>query len=186
MKFGPASPADAVGGVTVHTLRQGALVLKKGTAIGPAEVEALQRAGVKEVVVVRLEDGDISEDLAAGGCRQVDTDAALVPVEHLEKQAVLAILVWRNIAADIAATARILDLDDFGTQIGQVDASEWTGTVLLDRENPDVCKRLHDSDPAASSATDRSLARTSAATLAISFPTIIMPSSTPMPGLART
>ena len=30
MKFGPASPADAVGGVTVHTLRQGSLVLKKG------------------------------------------------------------------------------------------------------------------------------------------------------------
>lgn len=70
MKFGPASPADAVGGVTVHTLRQGSLVLKKGTTIGPAEVEALQRAGVKEVVVVRLEDGDISEDLAAGGIAQ--------------------------------------------------------------------------------------------------------------------
>jgi molybdenum cofactor cytidylyltransferase len=66
MKFGPASPADAVGGVTVHTLRQGSLVLKKGTTIGPAEVEALKREGVEEVVVVRLEDGDISEDLAAG------------------------------------------------------------------------------------------------------------------------
>ena len=33
MKFGPASPADAIGGVTVHTLRQGSLVLKKGTKI---------------------------------------------------------------------------------------------------------------------------------------------------------
>jgi molybdenum cofactor cytidylyltransferase len=66
MKFGPASPADAVGGVTVHTLRQGSLVLKKGTTVGPNEVEALNRAGVKEVVVVRLEDGDVSEDVAAG------------------------------------------------------------------------------------------------------------------------
>src|ERR1700731_5174844 len=65
MKFGPASPAEAIGGVTVHTLRQGALVLKKGTTIGPDEVEALTRAGVKEVVVVRLEDGDVSEDAAA-------------------------------------------------------------------------------------------------------------------------
>ena len=46
MKFGPASPADAIGGVTVHTLRQGSLVLKKGTTIGPAEVTALNRAGV--------------------------------------------------------------------------------------------------------------------------------------------
>jgi molybdenum cofactor cytidylyltransferase len=67
MKFGPASPVDAVGGVTVHTLRQGSLVLKKGTTIGPSEVEALNRAGVREVVVVRLEEGDVSEDVAAGG-----------------------------------------------------------------------------------------------------------------------
>ena len=65
MKFGPASPADAIGGVTVHTLRQGSLVLKKGTTIGAAEVEALRRAGVAEIVVVRLEDGDVSEDVAA-------------------------------------------------------------------------------------------------------------------------
>src|SRR5580704_18955590 len=52
MKFGAASPAEAIGGVTVHTLRQGSLVLKKGTTIGPAEVEALAKAGVKEIVVV--------------------------------------------------------------------------------------------------------------------------------------
>jgi molybdenum cofactor cytidylyltransferase len=70
MKFGPASPADAIGGVTVHTLRQGALVLKKGTTIGEAEVEALTRAGVKEIVVVRLEDGDVSEDVAAASIAQ--------------------------------------------------------------------------------------------------------------------
>ena len=65
MKFGPASPKDAIGGVTVHTLRQGPLVLKKGTTIGPAEVEALTRAGIKDVVVVRMEAGDVSEDVAA-------------------------------------------------------------------------------------------------------------------------
>src|SRR3982075_1330398 len=65
MKFGSASPMEAIGGVTVHTLRQGSLVLKKGTTIGAAEVEALTSAGVKEVVVVRLEDGDVSEDVAA-------------------------------------------------------------------------------------------------------------------------
>ena len=67
MRFGPASPGDAIGGVTVHTLRQGSLVLKKGTTIGPSEIEALNSAGVKEIVVVRLEDGDVSEDVAAGG-----------------------------------------------------------------------------------------------------------------------
>jgi len=70
MKFGPASPADAIGGVTVHTLRQGSLVLKKGTTIGQAEVTALTRAGVKEIVVVRLEEGDVSEDVAAAAVAQ--------------------------------------------------------------------------------------------------------------------
>src|SRR5256886_9977921 len=70
MKFGPASPADAIGGVTVHTLRQGSLVLKKGTTIGPAEVAALPGAGVKEIVVVRLEQGDVSEDVAAASIAQ--------------------------------------------------------------------------------------------------------------------
>ena len=70
MKFGPATPADAVGGITVHTLRQGSLVLRKGTTIGPAEVEALTQAGVTKIVVVRLEDGDISEDAAAAGIAQ--------------------------------------------------------------------------------------------------------------------
>src|ERR1700726_5244315 len=67
MKFGPASPVEAMSGVTVHTLRQGPLVLKKGTTIGHAEVEALTRAGVTEIVVVRLEEGDVSEDVAAAG-----------------------------------------------------------------------------------------------------------------------
>jgi molybdenum cofactor cytidylyltransferase len=70
MKFGPVSPAEAIGGVTVHTLRQGSLVLKKGTMIGPAEVDALKAAGVKEIVVVRLEEGDVSEDAAAASIAQ--------------------------------------------------------------------------------------------------------------------
>jgi molybdenum cofactor cytidylyltransferase len=73
MKFGPASPAEAMGGVTVHTLRQGSLLLKKGTTIGPAEVAALQASGVKEIVVVRLERGDVSEDVAAASIAEAVT-----------------------------------------------------------------------------------------------------------------
>ena len=34
MKFGPVAPADAIGGVTVHAIRQNGFVLKKGTMIG--------------------------------------------------------------------------------------------------------------------------------------------------------
>jgi len=81
MKFGPTSPVDAIGGVTVHTLRQGSLVLKKGTTIGHAEVAALNRAGVKEVVVVRLEEGDVSEDVAAAGIARAVAGAGI----HVER-----------------------------------------------------------------------------------------------------
>jgi molybdenum cofactor cytidylyltransferase len=65
MKFGAVPVEDAVGATAVHSIRQADLVLKKGTLIGPKEVAALTAAGVKEIVVARLEPGDISEDQAA-------------------------------------------------------------------------------------------------------------------------
>ena len=65
MKFGLVPIADAEGGVAVHSIRKGGLVLKKGTVIGPSEIAALKAAGIPEIVVARLEAGDVSEDEAA-------------------------------------------------------------------------------------------------------------------------
>jgi len=65
MKFGAVPVKEALGATAVHSIRQGDLVLKKGTLIGPKEVAALERAGVKEIVVARVEAGDVSEDQAA-------------------------------------------------------------------------------------------------------------------------
>ncbi len=65
MKFGAVAPKEAIGATAVHTIRQGTLVLKKGTLIGPVEAAALEAAGIKEVVVARLEASDVSEDVAA-------------------------------------------------------------------------------------------------------------------------
>jgi molybdenum cofactor cytidylyltransferase len=73
MKFGAVPPNEAQGGTAVHSIRRGDLVLKKGTLIGPKEVAALNAAGVKEIVVARLEAGDVSEDQAAA-----DIAAAIV------------------------------------------------------------------------------------------------------------
>jgi molybdenum cofactor cytidylyltransferase len=70
MRFGPVAPADATGGVVVHTIRRGKLVLKKGTVIGAAEVDALTSAGVNQVVVAALDPGDVSEDVAAATIAQ--------------------------------------------------------------------------------------------------------------------
>ncbi|MDO9412902.1 MAG: molybdopterin-binding/glycosyltransferase family 2 protein [Pseudolabrys sp.] len=65
MKFGPLKPKEALGATAVHSIRQGDLVLKKGTLIGDKEVAALEAAGVTEIVVARIEQGDVSEDQAA-------------------------------------------------------------------------------------------------------------------------
>src|SRR5262249_36620563 len=67
MKFGAVAPREAIGGTAVHTIRQGAMVLKKGTLIGRVEAAALEAAGIKDIVVARLEPGDVSEDVAAAG-----------------------------------------------------------------------------------------------------------------------
>jgi molybdenum cofactor cytidylyltransferase len=65
MKFGPVPVGEAEGGVAVHSIRKAGLVLKKGTVIGKAEIDALQAAGIAEIVVARVESGDVSEDTAA-------------------------------------------------------------------------------------------------------------------------
>jgi molybdenum cofactor cytidylyltransferase len=65
MIFGAVPPGEAIGGTAVHTIRQGDVVLKKGTVIGPSEAAALRTAGIAEIVVAKLEPGDVSEDAAA-------------------------------------------------------------------------------------------------------------------------
>jgi len=112
MKFGPASLADAIGGVTVHTLRQGSLVLKKGTTIGAAEVEALTKAGVKEVVVVRLEQGDVSEDVAAASIAQAVAGDGVHVERAFTGRANLFAARAGVLVVDRAAVDRINDVDE--------------------------------------------------------------------------
>jgi len=65
MKFGAVPPREAEGAVAVHSIRKDGMVLKKGTLVGKAEIAALEAAKVFEIVVARLEPGDVSEDVAA-------------------------------------------------------------------------------------------------------------------------
>jgi molybdenum cofactor cytidylyltransferase len=65
VKFGAVPVAEAAGGVAVHSIRKSGVVLKKGTVIGSNEIAALKSAGIDEIVVARIEPGDVSEDTAA-------------------------------------------------------------------------------------------------------------------------
>ena len=77
MKFGPFAPDDALGATAVHTIREGALVLKKGTVIAPSHVAALKEAGIASIVVARLDPGDVSEDDAAAAIADAATGAGV-------------------------------------------------------------------------------------------------------------
>lgn len=77
MKFGLVPVSEAAGGIAVHSIRKGGFVLKKGTVIGPDEFKALQAAGIDELVVARLEPGDVPEDVAAAEI------AAAIAGEHV-------------------------------------------------------------------------------------------------------
>lgn len=65
MKFGAVSLSDAEGGILAHSLRMETIHLKKGEVLTKAHLVALADAGLSQVVVARLEDGDITEDEAA-------------------------------------------------------------------------------------------------------------------------
>src|ERR1700720_4587692 len=65
MKFGLVPPGDAKGGIVVHSIRQSGLALKKGSVVGDADIAALKAAGIKAIMVARIEPDDVSEDTAA-------------------------------------------------------------------------------------------------------------------------
>ena len=119
MKFGAVPVAKAEGGVAVHSIRQGGLVLKKGTLIGKDEIAALKAAGIEAIVVARTEPGDVPEDAAAAEI------AAAVAGEgvHVER-------AFTGRANLFAETAGVLVVDKGAVdRLNQVDESITFATL---------------------------------------------------------
>ncbi|GGK17809.1 molybdopterin-binding protein [Salinarimonas ramus] len=70
MIFATLPVREAIGTLSVHSLKAPGIVLKKGASIGEREVAALVAAGIDEIVAVRLEPGDVGEDAAAARLAQ--------------------------------------------------------------------------------------------------------------------
>src|SRR6188508_1180825 len=119
MKFGAVPPGEAEGAVAVHSIRKDGMVLKKGTLVGKAEIAALEAAKVSEIVVARLEPGDVSEDVAAAEI------AAAVAGEgvHVER----AFTGRANLFAE-AAGVLVVDKDAID-RLNQVDESITFATL---------------------------------------------------------
>ncbi len=65
MRFGPVSLPEALGAVLAHSQLAGGRRIGKGTVLGKNDIAALRAAGLDQVVVARLDPGDIGEDAAA-------------------------------------------------------------------------------------------------------------------------
>ncbi|MBE0413018.1 molybdopterin-binding protein [Yoonia sp.] len=65
MKFGPVPVAEALGAVLAHSVQVADGRLRKGVTIGPKELARLMVSGHAQVIVARLEPGDLHENDAA-------------------------------------------------------------------------------------------------------------------------
>lgn len=65
MRFGAVPVAEALGAILAHGVRHASGVFKKGRVLSADDVEQLQRAAITEVIVARLDDDDVGEDVAA-------------------------------------------------------------------------------------------------------------------------
>ena len=65
MKFGPVPLEMAEGAVLAHSVQVSHGRLRKGVVLAPADIAALKKAGLSDVVVAQLDPGDLSEDDAA-------------------------------------------------------------------------------------------------------------------------
>ena len=65
MKFGAVSLAMSEGAIVAHAIKSNGIVLKKGDIVQAGHIAALHEAGVREIVVARLEPGDVGENEAA-------------------------------------------------------------------------------------------------------------------------
>ncbi len=65
MKFGRIPLSEAEGAFLAHSLSAGGEKFKKGTLLGADEIARIKAAGITEVIVARVAEGDVSEDDAA-------------------------------------------------------------------------------------------------------------------------
>jgi molybdenum cofactor cytidylyltransferase len=65
MRFATFPLGEAQGAILVHGVRAGGRVFKKGRVLSQADLDALREAGIADITAVKLEPGDIAEDIAA-------------------------------------------------------------------------------------------------------------------------
>ncbi len=65
MKFDTCPTSEGLGHILAHSIHAGVKKVKKGRILNRHDIEAFLNSGIQEIMVARLEEGDIGEDEAA-------------------------------------------------------------------------------------------------------------------------
>ncbi len=136
MKFGPVALSQAVGAILAHTVRAGDVTLRKGRVLAAGDVAALSAAGVEQVVVARLDAGDIHEDEAAFAIAQAVAGAGVRAEKPFTGRANLFAEAAGVACVERAAVSRINGIDAAITlatvrEFAPVTAGQMVATVKI-------------------------------------------------------
>jgi molybdenum cofactor cytidylyltransferase len=112
MKFGPAPLDDALGAIVAHGLRIEGLSLKKGDVVSADHVARLRAAGVAQIVVARLEAGDVGEDEAAAALAHAIAGEGVRVQDAFTGRANLFARHAGVLVVDVAALDRVNEIDE--------------------------------------------------------------------------
>ena len=65
MRFGTCQASEALGHILAHTVNSEGKKVRKGKVLTQHDIELFQNAGIQEIMVAMLEEGDLGEDEAA-------------------------------------------------------------------------------------------------------------------------
>lgn len=158
MKFGPVPVQEAEGSIAVHSVRAKDVLVRKGARIGLAEIEALVRAGIAEIVVAKMEPGDVSEDDAAASIARKIAGAGLRVEDAFTGRANLFATAGGVLLIDRAAVDRLNRVDEsvtFATlpEYRAVQEGEMVGTMKIIPFA--ISKQIHEAALAAAATTIR-------------------------------
>ncbi len=103
MRFGPVPVSEAEGALLAHSIKLENVKLKKGLCLQVEHLDQLRKDGIEEVIVARLDPGDLHENTAAERLA-----AALVPEPEAVGLRLTAPFTGRvNVVADGAGVVRL-------------------------------------------------------------------------------
>ncbi len=112
MKFGPVPLEEARGAIMAHSQRVGERMIRKGSLLDEGAIVAMRESGRTDVIVARLEPGDVPEDIAADRLAQPLVSPLLARTRAATGRVNLAAEVPGLLRVDAAMINRLNTIDE--------------------------------------------------------------------------